>query len=128
MRVYDYSTSICELIESGTSLTDALTGLKKVLESRGHAPLYPKILKQLMRDLSMRASQKTAVVTVATQSGKEELASDIALAAKELGAETYNTITDATLIGGFKVETQDKRVDKSHKKVLLTLYRSLIKS
>jgi F0F1-type ATP synthase delta subunit len=128
MRVRDYSTGVLELILNGMSPETALEKLRAMLSSRGHERLYPKILRELLTEASRTASRNTATVTLARKDDARALHGDIESALHTLGVTEHDIVIDETITGGFVVEAKEKRIDRSYKKSLLTLYRSLIKS
>ncbi len=128
MRVRDYSIGVLELIHEGMSPDRALEKLRAMLSSRGHDRLYPKILRELLTEATRSASRSSATVTIARKDDADTLKNDIENALRSLQATEHSIVVDETITGGFVAEANEKRIDQSHKKSLLTLYRSLIKS
>ncbi len=128
MRVTDYSTAILELIRDGMSVDTALLNLKRMLESRGHSRLYPKILKQLEREGEKQKKRETLTLVLADEGDRAKLKEDIDSALLQMKAKEYDTKIDPTITGGFIIEGGEQRIDHSYKRRLLTLYRSLIES
>jgi F0F1-type ATP synthase delta subunit len=128
MRVNDYSKAVIALIQEGMEPDSAFTKLKAMLTLRNHSRLYPKILKELTT-LSMKVISKDhATITVARKPDVEILKQKIEVAMAALNAKTRDIRVDDTIIGGFILDAHEKRINQSHKKALLNLYRSLIKS
>ncbi len=128
MRVNDYSQAVRALVREGTSPDAALMGLRTMLTARGHLRLYPKILKELLTEVTKDSANETATVTVARAGDeithKKEITEQLTL----LGQNEHTTIIDESIVGGYIIEGTNSRIDNSYKKRLLTLYRSLIKS
>ncbi len=103
-------------------------GLIETLRSRGHLRLVPGILRLLEAD---RASEREeTLLTLARTGDRERLAKDIAKAATELGvsAEVAAVRTDETLVGGFTLSSGNRLLDRSYKRALVDLYRTLTAS
>jgi F0F1-type ATP synthase delta subunit len=127
MRARDYSHAVLELIQDGMSTDEAFRGLTYTLIKRGHRSLYPAILRELERHVDKLSEMNTVTVTLAKHDHESKLKAEITEALTLLGTTTYTIRTDSTITGGFIAEGQGKRIDESHKKKLLTLYRTLIK-
>jgi F0F1-type ATP synthase delta subunit len=126
MNVRDYSTAVLELVTEGKDESNILQSLLRMLKSRGHESLYPKILRELTQKLERKESKRGVIVTLARPDDETRLKDQIKEALTELNATDYTTSIDPSITGGFIAQGEEKRIDASYKKSLLTLYRSLI--
>lgn len=126
MRVHDYTIALIEILKEGKDTPNLLQDLMRVLKSRGHERLYPKILKDLEQTLTRHEKQRGVTITLASETAEGALRDELKKAAQSLGSDTYTTVIDPAIIGGFVAEGGEKRIDASYKKSLLALYRSLI--
>ena len=121
-----YTASVVELLLSGKDVEHVLQNLKKVLVKRGHEKLLPKILKDVAARLEANHDEQVPTVSVREASDLETFEEYIEEALRELKASEVPKITiDTTLVGGFVAEHAHKRVDKSYKEALLSLYRKV---
>lgn len=125
---HDYTKALLALLESGTSLEDALRGLRAVLVSKHHVKLLPSILGEAVRVLESQKSAHVARVSVASASAADKLKAEIATALKALGTTSDTEVVqtfDATLVGGFVATYNHQERDQSYKRVLTSLYESI---
>jgi F0F1-type ATP synthase delta subunit len=126
MRIKDYVQATYETLGKTGDARHTLANLTQYLERRGLTSLYPRILRGLMEKLHRSSRMGEARLIVA----REKDAHDALHAAKE-HADTFGTVAksavhvDPHLIGGFILEQNGKRLDKSYKRVLLDTYRKL---
>lgn len=128
MRARDYTHAVLELIHEGMSVDEAFRGLTYTLIQRGHRSLFPAILRELERNAEMMVAKETATLTLAKKDDESKLKAEITKALELIGATAHTVRTDSTITGGFILEGNEKRIDESYKKKLLTLYRSLTAS
>ncbi len=125
-----YAQALVAAINGGTSVNDALLGLKRVLDQKRHSKLYAPVLLEVIRTLEAKRSGVNAVVSVAKNSDIAALKDAIASALQQLGTTQATNITevvDETLIGGFIATYDHKEYDQSYKKALKSLYESIVK-
>lgn len=126
-----YAQALVAAINGGTSVNDALLGLKRVLDQKRHSKLYAPVLLEVIRTLeAKKRSGVNAVVSVAKNSDIVALKDAIASALQQLGTTQATNITevvDETLIGGFVAIYDHKEYDQSYKKALKSLYESIVK-
>lgn len=120
-----YTKAVLELLQTQTDVATVATGLNRVLKARGHERLALPVWQAVLRTL--RAGTATeAVVYVDNEADLTVYQAEIAALVAELGGEaTFTTKTDDTLIGGYVVEANKQRIDRSYKTQLLNLYRSI---
>ena len=101
--------------------------LLTLLQENRHERLLRRIIHSYEALVRTRSAATYATVTYATHTDqkKEEAHIDADLAA--LGAHELprRVQVDRTLVGGYHVEAQGSRIDRSHKATLLALYRHL---
>ena len=126
----EYAQALITVINEGTSVNDALTGLKQALDRKHHSKLYAPVLLEVIRTLESSAGATTAIVTIAKTSDAHTLQVAILKALEQLGTLKDTQITgvvDETLIGGFVATYNYKEYDHSYKNALKSLYESIIK-
>jgi F0F1-type ATP synthase delta subunit len=128
MRARDYTHAVLELIHEGMSVDEAFRGLTHTLKKRDHHSLYPSILRELERNAEKMITKETATLTLAKKDDESKFKAEIIEALALLGTSSHTVHTDSTITGGFILEGNEKRIDESYKKKLLTLYRSLTAS
>jgi len=127
MRPHDYIIALFELIRDGKDIDVALDALKALLKRKGQTKLYPRILTGLLKQIEKSSAQTTTTVVIGREKDAEILKHEIETTLNALnGTSSYETSVDATIIGGFKIKHQSTIVDKSYKRQLVALYRSLI--
>lgn len=122
-----YAQALWQLVSGGMDAKAAVHAIHDRLEKEGRAILMPRVAHAFAR-IAERESRKTDyTLTVA----REE---DLAHAKKEMKAltgdlgidvDTLKTQVDDTLIGGWRLEGNERLVDASYKKQLLDLYNSV---
>lgn len=124
----DYTKALIESILAGTPIEKALSSLKSLLKRRGHERLLAQILRATLRELVVAERQVAASVSVAAA---DTVANEtIAKALVTLGATdstSYRTTVDKTLVGGFTARVGGMLLDKSYKRSLINLYRTITK-
>ena len=129
MRTKDYSAGTFTLLKEGISPDEVLGGLRKVLESNHHLSLYPKILNALRAALLRDAHKGETRITLAHEADKTKLDEAIAHTSKKLDAQEPFTYTlDASVIGGYRIESNGKSIDHTYKTQLRALYKSFTES
>ncbi|MCF7815971.1 MAG: F0F1 ATP synthase subunit delta [Candidatus Pacebacteria bacterium] len=126
MLVRDYRDALFELIARGDDYETTVDSFKKLLRHKKHTKLYPHVMKGLLQKCIKSEKLNTTQVTVGRQSDIETLKPNILqeLSLLNLNSE-FKTIIDPGVIGGYKVTSYDKVVDRTYKKKLLAVYRSL---
>lgn len=122
----NYTQAVLELIEAGSPVDAVLVDMKKVMDRKGHASLYPSVLRSLVQKLESRQVAKMPTVVV-SKADSESLKKAPALLA-QLGCtdKDFNTVVDPTLVGGLIVSHDHKMIDQSHKTKLRNLYQSIV--
>lgn len=124
----EYTQAVLEMVEIGAKPDTVLSGLSTTMHKRGHIKLYASVLQSILRILEARPAQKVPTVSVAKESDLTAYKNTIAETLTSMGVTESPTIhIDDTLIGGFTVEHDSKRIDQSHKGKLISLYRNIAK-
>ncbi len=108
-------------------LEQAVPRLLDLLRERGHLRLFPKVVREYERIIARRATRAECLVRVAREHDASVFADRIARDRESLGAGTGPTriILDDTAIGGYEVRSQGKRIDRTYKRTLTTLFETL---
>jgi F0F1-type ATP synthase delta subunit len=105
-----------------------VTRLVAVVRERGHLRLLPAIVREYDTLMRMRSTTDEVHVRVARESDHAKhtarIEQDIAML--NASGRPVRTIVDDTVIGGYALETNGTRVDRTYKQALLELYSSLI--
>lgn len=127
MLVHDYIGATSQLLQSGHDLDTVISHLQSVLARKGHQKLYPRILKGLIEQYEKTIAKRTTSVIVGRTSDSERFKDEIRALLDSIGADdARTTIIDPHIIGGFKLKRAGTMIDRSYKKQLLALYRTLI--
>lgn len=126
----EYAQAFLEILKDGTSVDTALTGLRRVLDSKHHGKLLAPVLFEVLRTLESGKGAKEAVVTVAAKADTTTYKTKIEAVLLELGVSKdtpIKEVVDETLVGGFTVTFDYKEHDQSYKNALKSLYESITK-
>ncbi len=123
-----YITAVRELLAAGQEPGHVISGLKKVLEDRGHTALLPAILRGVAREMEDGAKDTKPRVTVAKKGDEKSEREAIEKALASLKAtDEFAIHYDENIIGGAIVEANHERVDMSYRRALINLYHSITK-
>lgn len=121
-----YTTAVLNLLKTNHDFDAVLTGLKKALLIKGHQKLLPGILRNVEKILAASSPADQAILTVADSSVVSKYTAEIKAYLEELGAIDQPKVEiDPSLIGGYIIGTRNKSIDRSYKKQLITLYRTI---
>ncbi|HEX4799284.1 MAG TPA: F0F1 ATP synthase subunit delta [Candidatus Paceibacterota bacterium] len=107
-------------------IDSVIEGLTYTLRTRGHEKLLIPVLRGLMCEIKNSESSNKAHVTLARADAQNIEANSIAKLLTTLGAKDYDIDVDASLIGGMRVQYQNRVIDTSFKKKLIHLYKTVI--
>jgi len=127
---HEYAQAFLASLESGMSISKALTGLKSALEKRHHLKLLGAVLLESLRVLESGKGNVQAVVAVANHADATHYKAAIKTVLKKLGVDKDTQVIetiDETLVGGFVATYDFKEHDQSYKKALKSLYESIVK-
>lgn len=119
-----YVKALLELLETEANTANVLKQLKLVMERRGHTRLLVPVLREVTRILSASTRADVPRLTLADQADEKHYHKEIE---KLVGDKTARTKIDPTIIGGFILDQDHQRLDKSYKSKLLSWYRSATK-
>jgi len=102
----------------------------ELLAGRGHAKLLPAVTREYEKILHERSSSDEVHVRVARASDREKYDDRITADLATLGAEgqAAHVTVDETVIGGYALEANGTRIDRTYKQALVELYSSLTNS
>lgn len=127
MHVREYVDATYALLMDGADIHVLLQKLTATLERKGYSRMYLRILKGLHTKLEQHDTDSRARVVVGRQSDVDTLAKPIRESIETLGTAlaTPHIEVDPTVIGGFRTTVGARTIDKTYKRQLLALYRSL---
>ncbi len=110
------------ILSGGSSIQKTLAYMKRY----GHLSLLPQIVKILERT---PVDSDASVVTFAKESDAKKFAPAIAEAFKAIGtdAKGSRTVIDPRLVGGYRVHSASKIVDRSFRTALVTIYHNAVR-
>lgn len=111
-----------------TAVHDALVDrFLALVRERGHTGLLPTILREYEAIVHERSTGEEVHLRVAHASDRERYAERIAGDVRTLSAEgqRVHTVVDESAIGGYAVEANGTRIDRTYKHALLELYSSI---
>jgi F0F1-type ATP synthase delta subunit len=110
-----------------SDLDIVLENLKKYLNKRGLQKLYPTILRGLLEKIRRSDRRSVSRVVLARESDFKRYQTEIENALKKLGVKKHKTHIDEKIIGGFMVNGNNERMDRTWKSALLHAYQRLTK-
>lgn len=123
MHTRDYVQATYETIRAGKDPAKTLSALSSYLEKRGLIKLYPSILRGLSERVRRGTKSTVKKVIVARKEDFTVHEASIREQMKILGGSSDHDVRiDPHIIGGFIIESSDKRVDQSYKRTLLHAY------
>lgn len=130
MHQDEYAQALIKALEN-TTREEAGEIVKRfiaLVRRAGHIRLLPKIVAAYERLQKIREKRSGAIVSIAKEQDAQIYDRAIKEAVGELrvSSETITLRTDETLIGGYRVTTRDKMIDRSFKRSLSTIYHRAI--
>jgi F-type H+-transporting ATPase subunit delta len=122
-----YAHALWQLVVNGMNPKDAVHAIHARLEKEGRASLMPRVASAFSR-IAERESRKTDyTLTVAREEDLAHAKKEMKALTGDLGIDVDNlkTQVDDTLIGGWRLEGNERLVDASYKRELLDLYNSV---
>lgn len=101
-----------------------------LVRERGHIGLLPTILREYEAIVHERSTGEEVHLRVAHTRDRERYAERIATDIRTLsaGSQNVHTIVDESAIGGYAIEANGTRIDRTYKHALLELYSSITNS
>lgn len=113
-----YADILLALVERGDTPKQALQQLRTLMQQRGHEGLLRRVRADLRRRM-MRFASNEAVLTIAREGDRKQ--AEQAVRSHVNGPA--RTEIDASIIGGWTLQTRTTFIDASYKKHLLDVYR-----
>lgn len=121
---HNYAQALYRMLQGGMKPKDAVKKLHDLLMRQGRLALLPKIGRAFSR-IAMREGRKDSVtVTIARDGDEKKALSEAKDMLKQMNIDTKDigVVVDENLIGGWRLEGQERLVDTSFKKHLLSIY------
>lgn len=125
-----YAQALWQLVSNGMDAKAAVHAIHDRLAKEGRAILMPRVAHAFERIAEREGKKTEYTLTVAREK-------DLAHAKKEMKAltgdldieiDSLKTQVDDSLIGGWRLEGNERLVDASYKKQLLDLYSSVTRA
>lgn len=110
-----YAKALWRSVEEGKDPHAATAALHDILRRQNRLALLPRILRSFRRLADEEMRRTRAKIWVAR-------AKDVKQVMVEAGVAEADVCIDDTLIGGWRLETNDTLVDASHKKYLSDMF------
>lgn len=121
MLAHAYAVALNRAIRSGTNESKACDALVATLVREGKQALLPTILRAYER-LTFAQKRSGTTITVAKESDTNIARTHCK---KIFNTEDAVVRIDDTIIGGYAIEHNSKRIDNTYKSALLSMYRSI---
>jgi len=128
-RTYAYALKTLER-DSQKSTREIAHAFVSYMQAHGRRWWVPQVLRVYARLKKLEEKADAMSVRVARESDRDKLSAYIKSAATQMGASTQKECVsvDLSLIGGFIIEKDGKRLDASYKHKLVQLYKKLIET
>lgn len=95
------------------------------MHARGHGSLMPRVIKLLERE----PKQEKAVVTLARESDAQKFTDSLAAALNAFGVSKgeYAILVDPDMVGGYRVQSGHRLLDRSFRSALVSIYQNTIR-
>jgi len=130
MKAQQYAEAI--FLASQNADEAKLEGIAKrvgdMLKEKGHVTLMPAIIRELEKLEQKRSTSTEVLVRLAKDADRDTFRSHIESDVELLGATSLpqKVEIDDTLVGGYEIKANGKRIDRTYKRSLLALYNNLI--
>lgn len=124
MQPRHYAEALIAVLNAGHDPKQTLARLDEVLARRGHMKLKPAILRHTYIRLQERTAAARLSVAVKEDAVKYTKEAESFLRDRDI-AGSPEVVVDETLIGGFKLEGGNTSLDRSYKRALIDLYRTI---
>jgi len=114
-----YAQALYRAIAQGTEPAKAIHALAARLKREGRSALLPRLARAFARVAQREGARSRAVLYVARE---KDAAKAQEAAAKYAKTQKHDVLVDETLIGGWRLEQEDRLVDASYKSYLLELF------
>ncbi len=126
VRAYDYAAAALALEADGKSPKVIAAGVARTLRAHGHTRLSFRVQAAIASLIARRNRCTQVLLTLADKRDEKKYANAVAAAFADIGISgEYEMRIDSRLIGGFTLETAERRHDMSYRRMLRTLYQTL---
>lgn len=130
MKSKEYAQALFDLgIKKGANPEGLVEQLLLLMRSRGHLRLLPSVLSDYERIAKDRSQRDGISVKIADEEDQGAALDKARALAESYGVEAsnINVSTDDTLIKGYSLDGPSFRYDKSARRNLIEMYRSITK-
>jgi F-type H+-transporting ATPase subunit delta len=122
-----YAQALWSLVERGMDLKKAVHAVHEKLASEGRSSLMPRVARAFERLAERENRKRGFVLTVAHEKDAEGAKKEAKTYTSEFGIDVADlkTQVDDSLIGGWRLEGNERLVDASYKQRLLELFNSV---
>ena len=110
-----YAKALWQAVEKGKEPYDAVAAMDSALKLHNRAALWPGILRSFQRLADQEKRRSRVKIWVAREK-------DVKMAMMEAGVTDADVCIDDTLIGGWRLETNDTLTDATYKKYLSDMF------
>lgn len=118
-----YAQALYEAIAKGIEPAKAIHALAARLKREGRSALIPRVARAFERVAQREGARSRTVLYVARE---KDAAKAQQAAAEYAKTQKHDVRVDETLIGGWRLEHEDRLVDVSYKSYLLELFERVI--
>ncbi len=122
-----YAQALWQLVSNGMDAKDAVHAIYDRLENEGRAILMPRVAHAFFRIAEREARKSDYTLSIAREEDLAHAKKELKAYHEDLGIDFDNlkTQVDDSLIGGWRLEGNERLVDVSYKKQLLEMYNSV---
>lgn len=125
-----YAQALWELVSKGMGAKEAVQAIHERLSKEGRAILMPRVGRAFARIAERESRKRDYTLTVAREHDLAHAKKEVKAYTSEMGIEVEDlkTQVDDSLIGGWRLEGNERLVDASYKKRLLDLYNGVTRA
>jgi F0F1-type ATP synthase delta subunit len=116
----------CTCSDTASTVDVAVSALVRVLTDKGELSLYPKILREISKEMERRSKTQETVLTVARSSDAPALTASLANHPATKHLNIKHVLTDDRLVGGYTIGDANAYADASFRTKLIQLFNSLV--
>lgn len=132
MRKKEYARAVHETLGSreGKEESKIAESLLRVIRFRGDQKLLPSIILELQTLDSDEKDSDVPTLVIAREGDEGVLEEEIRKDREAFGFKSTKCRVriDDSIIGGYRLESKDQLIDRTHKRALLEMYRKMILS
>jgi F0F1-type ATP synthase delta subunit len=125
-----YAQALWELVSNGMGVKEAVHAIHARLEKEGRGILMPRVGSAFARIAERESRKRDYTLSVARESDLAHAKKEVKAYTSEMGidVEDLKTQVDDSLIGGWRLEGNERLVDASYKKGLLDIYNGVTRA